>query len=183
MIPEFNLEPPTTSADERKAEGISPKEEKKFQEFLSRRLEPEDRNRLELLLLQRLKERKFQLEEILKVMSGHWTYEDHFYRYYHGSYKVYATQRTTEQAVKILRQLVPERELNSCFQQIIQEGIGKDFDMEHNKEWNRHTRPMLEAFAHAKFMVEMAVRYADLPQLPQPMPSGWAALLYLFDLR
>ena len=51
-------------------------------------------------------------------MSGHWTYEDHCYRYY-----------------------------------------------------------------HPRFMLEMAVRYADLPQPPQPMPNGWAALLYLFDLR
>ena len=36
----------------------------------------------------------------------------------------------------------------------------------------RHTRPILEAFAHARFMVEMAVHYADLPEPPQPMPSG-----------
>jgi hypothetical protein len=42
---------------------------------------------------------------------------------------------------------------------------------------------MLEAFMHAKFMIEMAVRYADLPQPPQPLPSGYAALLYLYDLR
>ena len=33
------------------------------------------------------------------------------------------------------------------------------------------------------FMVEMAGRYADLPKPPQPMPSGWAAPLYLCDLR
>jgi hypothetical protein len=42
---------------------------------------------------------------------------------------------------------------------------------------------MLEAFAHAKFMIEMAVRYAGLLGPPQPMPSGYAALLYLYDLR
>jgi hypothetical protein len=41
----------------------------------------------------------------------------------------------------------------------------------------------LEAFCHAKFMIEMAVRYADVPKPPHPMPSGWAALLYLYDLR
>ena len=42
---------------------------------------------------------------------------------------------------------------------------------------------MLEAFVHAKFMVGMAVRYAELPLPPATMPSGWAALLYLYDLR
>jgi len=43
--------------------------------------------------------------------------------------------------------------------------------------------PDAGGFTHAKFMVEMAVRYADLPELPVTMPSGWAALLYLYDLR
>jgi hypothetical protein len=43
--------------------------------------------------------------------------------------------------------------------------------------------PILEAFFHALFMLEMAVRYADLGEPPQMLPSGWAALLYLYDLR
>jgi hypothetical protein len=34
-----------------------------------------------------------------------------------------------------------------------------------------------------KFPVEMAVRYADLPEPPQPMPSGWPALFDFCDLR
>jgi len=85
--------------------------------------------------------------------------------------------------VKLLGELLSERKLNMTFDQIIREGTSKEFEMAHNREWNRHTRPMLEAFAHAKFMIEMAVRYADLPAPPQPMPSGWAALLYLYDLR
>lgn len=82
-----------------------------------------------------------------------------------------------------LRVLLPERKLNLSFEDIIRDGTGKEFQMEHNRDWPRHTRPILEAFCHAKFMVEMAVRYADLPEPPQPMPSGWAALLYLYDLR
>jgi hypothetical protein len=32
-------------------------------------------------------------------------------------------------------------------------------------------------------MIEMAVRYADLSKPPQVLPSGYAALLYLYDLR
>ena len=64
-----------------------------------------------------------------------------------------------------------------------EKGRIKEFQMEHNRDWDHHTRPMLEAFAHAKFMLKMAVRYADLPEPPQPMPNGYAALLYLFDLR
>lgn len=46
------------------------------------------------------------------------------------------------------------------------------------------TRPIVEAFFHARFFVEMAVKYgSELTEPPQPMPGGWAALLYLYDLR
>jgi hypothetical protein len=45
------------------------------------------------------------------------------------------------------------------------------------------TRPILEAFFHARFFLEMAVRHADIEAPPQPLPSGYAALLYLFGIR
>jgi hypothetical protein len=183
MFSEFSLDPPDPPAEDPKVKAPSPEEDKEFQEWLSRRLEPAQRDRFTHLLLQRLKGRKGQLEQMLKEMGEHWTYEDAFYRYYHGSFKVYRVQGTTDKAVKLLREMLPERELNEVFMHIIREGTGKGFQVEHNKEWDRQTRPMLEAFAHAKFMVEMAVRYADLPEPPMPMPSGWAALLYLYDLR
>jgi hypothetical protein len=147
----------------------------------SRRLEPAEHLRLEALLLARMKGLKPELEEMLRVMSDHWTYEDHFYRYYHVSWKVFGTQRTTERAVALLRRVLPERELNLMFEDILKDGSGKDFD--HTENWEKDRRSIIEAFCHAKFMIEMAVRYADMPKPPQPMPSGWAALLYLYDLR
>jgi len=164
-------------------EPLTAEEKAKLAELESRILKEEERTRLEALLLDRLKQRKADLEKMLPEMSGHWGYEDNFYRFYHGSFKVYGVQTATERAVKLLGELLPERKLNMAFDRIIREGTGKKFEMAHNREWDRHTRPMLEAFAHAKFMIEMAVRYADLPAPPQPMPSGYAALLYLFDLR
>ena len=39
------------------------------------------------------------------------------------------------------------------------------------------------AFYTAKVLLEMAVKYAELPDPPQMMPSGWAAILCLYDLR
>ncbi len=183
MLPEFNLNPPTPPAEPGKEKGMSPGGNQELEEVFSRLLEPEAKERLTRLLLERLKDRRPQLEQMLKEMSGHWTYEDHFYRYYHGSFRVYRVQDTTERAVRLLRGLLPERKLNASFERIICEGTGKQFELGHNKEWDRHTRPMLEAFSHAKFMIEMAVRYAGAPAPPVPLPSGWAALLYLYDLR
>jgi len=46
-----------------------------------------------------------------------------------------------------------------------------------------NAHPIVEAFFHARFMLEMAVRYSDLDTPPQTLRSGWAALLYLFKLR
>ena len=44
-------------------------------------------------------------------------------------------------------------------------------------------RPILEAFFHACFFLEMAVRYAHIEAPPRPLPSGYAALLCLYGLR
>jgi hypothetical protein len=43
---------------------------------------------------------------------------------------------------------------------------------------------MVEAFAHARYFLEMACKYGkELEEPPQIMPSGWASVLYLYDLR
>ena len=136
----------------------------------------------ERTLLGRLKEHKSELEEALKSMDDRW-HEDHFYPYYHGSFKVYSAQSTTARAVKLLRKLLPERELNPMFERLVQEDTGKVFQIEHKDDWERLMRPMLEAFSHAKLRIEMAVRYTELNEPPKPMPSGYAALLYLYNMR
>jgi hypothetical protein len=53
-----------------------------------------------------------------------------------------------------------------------------------NRHWPEATRPIVEAFFHARYFLEMAVRYGrQLSVAPQLLPSGWAALLYLYRLR
>src|SRR5437867_2300123 len=112
MYPEFELKDDNSSSDPEPGRKLTPEEEKRLEIMRSRRLSVEEHFRLESLLLERLKQHKPELEEMLKVMSSHWTYEDHFYRYYHASWKVYGTQRTTEQAIKLLQRLLPERQFN-----------------------------------------------------------------------
>ena len=52
--------------------------------------------------------------------------------------------------------------------------------MEMNQEWLEHTRPMCEAFFHAKYFLDMAVKYGEsLEKAPDMLPSGWASVLYL----
>ncbi len=132
---------------------------------------------IESELIRHLKAQLPGLKALLDESSSHWGYEDPIYRFYHHSYKVFALQSRTEQLVSALRGLLPGRSLNAWFLQIVSEGTGKDFSPEMNAVWEKHTRPILEAFFHARFFLEMAVRYADLPAPPEPLPSGWAALL------
>ena len=124
------------------------------------------------------------LEELLAECSGAWGYEDPMYRLYYGSFKVYMLQETTEKIVAALKALAPDRELDAGFMAIIREGTGKVFELGDNQRWLATTRPMVEAFFHARFFLEMAVRCVKrLDAPPAVLPSGWAALLCLYDLR
>ena len=134
-------------------------------------------------LLRSLRRERRELEKLLQGCSDHWGYEDPVYRFYHQSFKVYGLQRQTQSTVDRLQALAPDRPFNPWFVQIIQEGTGKEFKPEDNARWTEVTRPILEAFFHARFFLEMAVRYADLEAPPRSLPSGYAALLYLFGLR
>jgi hypothetical protein len=125
-----------------------------------------------------------ELEGLLAASSDHWTYEDGIYRFYHQSFKVFRLQATTKRIVAALKALAPEAPLNQWFMTIVGEGTGKAFDISMNARWMEVTRPIVEAFFHARFMLEMVCRYArELEQPPGILPSGWATVLYLFDMR
>ena len=125
-----------------------------------------------------------ELERILDECSDHWGYEDPIYRFYHQSFKVYALGRTTTRIVSALQALAPDQQLNEWFLRIVSEGTEKVFTPEDNRHWLEVTRPIVEAFFHSRYFLEMAVRYGrELTVAPQLLPSGWAALLCLYRLR
>ncbi len=125
-----------------------------------------------------------KLEKLLRDCQSHWGYEDGIYRFYHHSFKVYALQETTSAIVAALRALAPERNINEAFLAIVRDGTGKTFEREHNRRWLEVTRPIVEAFCHAQYFLEMAVRYGkQLKEPPRQLPSGWAAFLYFYNLR
>lgn len=125
------------------------------------------------------------LEKLLSECNDHWVYEDLIYRLYHQSFKVWFLVGTIEETVKALQSLLPERPLNKWFLKIVEDGTKeKVFKMEFNQAWLEKARPIVEAFFHARFFLEMAVKYGkELQDPPNLLPSGWAALLYLYDLR
>jgi len=142
-----------------------------------------DKLELEERLLAALKAKRDDLKQLLNEVSSHWGYEDQIYRFYHQSFKVYVLQDQTRTIVRTLQSLAPDRPLNPWFVEIVDAGTGKRFEPEDNAEWTRVTRPIVEAFFHARFFLEMTIRYADLEAPPNPLPSGYAALLRLYGLR
>jgi hypothetical protein len=137
-------------------------------------------------LLASIKSKLPELEKLLQDVSSHWVYEDRVYRFYHQSLKVYDIQAETKRIVKALLSIAPAgAEMNPWFKEIYEAGAGGTrFEIEHNKEWPKHTRPFLEAFFHAKYFLEMAVKYGkQLDAAPEFLPSGWAALLYFYSIR
>lgn len=135
-------------------------------------------------LFANLKASKKNLNSLLMKCSAEWTYFDPVYRFYHQSFKVFGLQSATLELVAALQALAPDRKLNARFLKIVGEGTGKTFELEHNRRWDEVTRPIIEAFFHARFFLECAARSAKtLRAPPQLLPSDWAALLYLFDLR
>jgi hypothetical protein len=86
--------------------------------------------------------------------------------------------------VAALQELSPETRLNPWVTQIVSEGTGKTFEPEHNRRWLEETRPIVEAFVHARYFLEMAVGHGTKLKAPlRTLPSGWAAFLYLYGLR
>src|ERR1017187_522421 len=111
------------------------------------------------LLLTNIKSNLEELERLLEGGRLNWNYEDPVYRFWHYSFKVYGVQGLTLSIVDALEKLLPERKLNPWFTQIVAEGTGREFQLNDNDAWLEHTRPMMEAFFHARFMLEMAVKY------------------------
>lgn len=136
------------------------------------------------LLLEAIKSALPSLTDLLQQMQDE--YEDRVYRFYHQSYKVYFLQECTTQAVRILKEIgvAVNGDLNEWFETIAEQGTNIEFETSHNKNWLLHTRPIIEAFLHAKYFVEMMVKYGgELETAPPILPSGWAAILELYGQR
>ena len=133
-------------------------------------------------LLRRIKAALPQLEALYDDLDHE--FEDRVYRYYHGSYKVYVLQAGTQKIVQALQSLYPGRPLNEAFSRILNEGTNRSSEGITGAERTAQERRILEAFFHARYFLEMAIRYGkSLDVAPSWARSGWASVLYLFNLR
>jgi hypothetical protein len=125
---------------------------------------------------------------LLKVEKSE---EDGIYRFYHRSFKVYWFQELVKEIILIFIKINPndiekvEDIFDKLFLEIILRGAyGEEWKLDHNSEWGKYTRPIVEAFFHVKYFLEMMIKYGEkLEEAPNLLPSGWAALLELYGIR
>lgn len=144
------------------------------------------------LLLQNIKDRLPELEELLSKVTDHWNEEDLVYRFYHTSFKVYHIIALTEEIDTVLTELAPYEKghdkynnMSKCYRRIIEEGAAVgDFQTANNRAFQFIMGPSLTAFWHAKYFLTMAVKYGTkYDEAPHSLHSGWAALLHLYKMR
>jgi len=117
--------------------------------------------------------------------------EDGIYRFYHRSFKVYWFQELVKETILVFIKISPndaekvEDIFDKLFLEIILRGAyGEEWKPDHNSEWGKNTRPIVEAFFHVKYFLEMMIKYGEkLEEAPNLLPSGWAALLELYRIR
>jgi hypothetical protein len=135
-------------------------------------------------LLESIKAHLPELEKLLFRFRS--DYEDRMYRFYYQSFKVYGLQESTKDALNLFKRIGAVNESNLCdsFEDIIAAGTGLEFKTDHNENWALYTRPIVEAFLHAKYFMEMMVKYGtEMDTAQSTLPTGWAATLCLYNQR
>jgi hypothetical protein len=135
-------------------------------------------------LLGRIKAKLPELEEWLQSYNE----ENGVYRFYHQSFKVFHLQSATLAGLKLIEEIGGEIDPPYYwYTDIVKAGTEGEFTEATNDNWMAETRPILEAFWHTKYFIEMMVKYGrelePSQEVLQMMPFGWAAILYLFELR
>jgi hypothetical protein len=141
-------------------------------------------------IITQIQEHSKEISEIKEVILNRKIgIENMVYRFYHSSFKVYDVQLVTERIVKLFCDIgkCQLHDLNPFYIEIVSEGIRKKFDSSHNIRWTHETRPLLEAFFHSYYLLEMMAKHgSEMDPKKEPTASlkeGWASVLYLYKIR
>lgn len=134
-------------------------------------------------LLANIKENRSRIESSLKHIKK---FEGELvYYFYHQSWDVFIAKTTLETNKAFFESLSPDsKPLNAWFLSIYETAVQKEFDDSTNANWRSETQPILEAYWHTRYFLEQMLMAADeLETAPETLPYGWAAVLYLYNLR
>ena len=153
----------------------------------------EKREQMIQKLFKSIKDNKDIIHKLYESNCGY-VYEDMIYRFYHYSFKVFYLQAEINEIVEFLGKLNPIEnlidinpvlKLNKVFLGIVdcarKEG---EFKLEYNNDFPSHARPIVEAYCHCKYFVDMLESIATKDESPDGMiSSAFAAVLELYNLR
>ena len=133
-------------------------------------------------ILSEVMARNDALHDFLNDMNTEYTRS--LYKFYSQSFKVYHLQDFTLKVHSLFKSIADATalQLHEGFEQIIAEGTGSTFDMSHNVDWLTHTRPIVEAFLHAKYMVEMMIRLNTAEPGSLRHVQAYQAVMVLFRM-
>jgi hypothetical protein len=141
-------------------------------------------------LLSRIKSQLPELQAVIALTDENWGEEDGVYRFYRHSAKLFSNvrfgrsmQSITKRGFQAIQEIGGELVPNSEYCQIVKEGT-QDYEIRMSATWLENARPILEAFWHTKYFIQMMIKYGKgLETAPtQYLPSGWAAVLYLYGV-
>lgn len=140
----------------------------------------------DLLLLSNIEANLPELQKIQTDFNKFYL-EDVVYRFYHQSFKVYYGQDQIRKAVKLFEKLSPETGINPWFLEIVADATKEGFDHSHNRNWLKHTRPIVECFLHCSFFINTLVdvhhKHRQNKLCKGFLDTDYAAVAYLFNIR
>lgn len=152
-------------------------------------LSEDDRARPEAKLLIALRSRCDRLEEIQRrVEPNVGALEDCLYRFWHQSFKVVYAKGVTHDIADVLAEAALESgtEIHQWFYEIVGAQAKFSFDFSMNEQWPKHTRPVIDAFLHATWILGAILRTLSRPQrsvVRGNLSYDWATILCVFRLR
>ena len=143
-----------------------------------------EKYKLHDVLLDNIKDNLDELKEVRDEVLAKHSYEDYMYRYYHHSFKVYWLQSCSKQIFEMIQKIKPEKcEIDDEFMDIYLKGSNKSWEEGDNMRWYYEVSPILETFHHCRYFLDMMIKYGEMDEAPEILPSGWASVLYLYNIR
>lgn len=138
-------------------------------------------------LLANIKQAMPELSRLKLKVDDEWISDDGPYRFYHQSFKVFYLKEIVRDVLEMIRSLdpKPQKSFSPMFEEIVNDCMSQEFSgVSTNMNWTKETRPVVEAFFHAKFFLDKLVECGlELQEPPQMLPLKWAAVLCLYNIR
>lgn len=138
------------------------------------------------VLCERICERRAELDALAAEVADGSRFDpvEMIYRFWHQSFKVFYLQSHTVRIDEMFKELCPPgAELSPWFRELIDEGTGLVFDLSMNDTWSRSVRPIVDAFLHARFLLDRVREVTMEDATARIISYPYATVLELFSLR